>query len=88
MQTTDLIGAIAGTLTTISFVPQVIKIWRSRSASDISFSMFLLFSLGVALWLVYGLSIQAMPIVLSNTITLILSLSIICMKLWFERRPR
>lgn len=88
MQTTDLIGAIAGTLTTISFVPQVIKTWRSRSASDISFSMFLLFSLGVALWLVYGLSIQAMPIVLSNTITLILSLSIICMKLWFERRPR
>ena len=88
MQTTDLIGAIAGTLTTISFVPQVIKTWRSRSASDISFSMFLLFSLGVAFSLVYGLSIQAMPIVLSNTITLILSLSIICMKLWFERRPR
>jgi MtN3 and saliva related transmembrane protein len=45
METTDLVGSLAGTLTTVSFIPQVIKTWRSQSASDISFSMFLLFSL-------------------------------------------
>ncbi len=85
MDTTELIGAVAGTLTTVSFVPQVIKTWRSRSASDISFGMFLLFSLGVLLWLIYGMNIGSLPIVLSNSITLALSTSIIAMKLWFDR---
>jgi MtN3 and saliva related transmembrane protein len=85
METTDLVGSLAGTLTTVSFIPQVIKTWRSQSASDISFSMFLLFSLGVLLWLIYGASIHSLPIVLANVITLALSLSIIAMKLWFER---
>jgi len=85
METTDLVGSLAGTLTTVSFIPQVIKTWRAQSASDISFSMFLLFSLGVLLWLIYGASIHSLPIVLANGITLALSLSIIAMKLWFER---
>jgi MtN3 and saliva related transmembrane protein len=85
METTDLVGSLAGTLTTVSFIPQVIKTWRAQSASDISFSMFLLFSLGVLLWLIYGASIHSPPIVLANGITLALSLSIIAMKLWFER---
>jgi MtN3 and saliva related transmembrane protein len=85
METSYLIGSLAGTLTTISFIPQVIKTWRSRSASDISFVMFLLFSLGVLLWLSYGVSIHSLPIVLANGITLVLSLSIIAMKLWFDR---
>ncbi|MEY2681072.1 MAG: hypothetical protein RL661_1303, partial [Pseudomonadota bacterium] len=77
METTVLVGSLAGTLTTVSFIPQVIKTWRSQSASDISFSMFLLFSLGVLLWLIYGASIHSLPIVLANGITLALSLSII-----------
>ena len=81
------VGTLAGTLTTVSFVPQVIKIWRSRSASDISFGMFTLFSLGVLLWLLYGAAIHSLPIVFSNGITLTLSLSIIAMKLRFDRTP-
>lgn len=87
METHDLVGILAGTLTTVSFVPQVIKIWRSRSASDISFGMFTLFSLGVLLWLLYGAAIHSLPIVFSNGITLTLSLSIIAMKLRFDRSP-
>jgi MtN3 and saliva related transmembrane protein len=87
METSDLIGSLAGTLTTVSFIPQVIKTWRSRSASDISFGMFLLFSLGVLLWLIYGTHIHSVPIVLANSITLGLSLSIIAMKLRFDRNP-
>lgn len=86
MEHYDLLGGIAGTLTTLSFVPQVIKTWRSRSASDISFGMFLLFSLGVLLWLIYGLEIRSTPVVLANGVTLILSVSIIVMKICFDKR--
>ena len=88
MITNDLIGSVAGTLTTLSFLPQVLKTYRSRSAKDISLVMFLLFSLGVFLWLLYGLSIQSMPIVVSNGITLVLSLSILVMKFWFGRKTK
>lgn len=84
----DLIGSVAGTLTTLSFLPQVLKTYRSRSAKDISLVMFLLFSLGVFLWLLYGLSIQSMPIIISNFITLVLSLSILAMKFWFGRKTK
>ena len=88
MITNDLIGSIAGTLTTIAFLPQVLKTYRSRSAKDISLVMFLLFSLGVFLWLLYGLSLQSMPIVVSNGITVVLSLSILAMKFWFGRKAK
>lgn len=88
MITNDLIGSVAGTLTTIAFLPQVLKTYRSRSAKDISLVMFLLFSLGVFLWLLYGLSIQSMPIIISNFITLVLSLSILVMKFWFGRKTK
>jgi MtN3 and saliva related transmembrane protein len=83
MESSDLIGMVAGSLTTLSFVPQVVKTWKSRSAGDISLGMFLLFSLGVALWLVYGVAIGSFPIILFNTVTLVLSASIIAMKLRF-----
>lgn len=88
MELNDLIGIAAGTLTTVSFVPQVIKTWRSRSTADISFTMFLLFSAGVALWLYYGVVIHSLPVILSNVVTLALSSSIILMKLWFDRSSR
>ena len=84
MESYDLLGMAAGTLTTVSFVPQVIKTWKSRSAKDISFGMFLLFSLGVVLWLAYGVALQSLPIIVSNLVTLILSLGIIMMKLIFK----
>ncbi len=84
MSDVDLIGALAGTLTTISFIPQVLKIWSSRSAADISMGMFSLFALGVSLWLFYGLSIHSAPIIASNSVTLILSLAIIIMKIRFK----
>jgi len=88
MDMTNLIGTLAGILTTIAFIPQVIKTWRSRSARDISLFMFLLFSTGVSLWLVYGLILNAMPIVIANGITLALSLSILVLKLKDMYRAR
>ena len=72
MDITTLIGLCAATLTTISFLPQVIKTWKSKSAKDISLGMFLCFALGVTLWLIYGISIRDLPIIFANSITLIL----------------
>ena len=86
MPETELLGLIAGTLTTLAFLPQVIKTWKSRSAQDISVGMFLLFSAGDALWLFYGIRLGAVPIIAANAVTLILSLAILGMKFWFGRR--
>lgn len=77
----DLIGTLAGGLTTLAFIPQVIKTWRSRSAADISLVMFLLFSSGVLLWLIYGVMIGSRPVIIANIITLILALSILWLKI-------
>jgi MtN3 and saliva related transmembrane protein len=81
----DWLGLLAGTLTTIAFVPQVIKTWRSRSAEDLSLGMFSLFTVGIALWLVYGFWIQALPLILTNTITLGLAATLLFFKLHFGR---
>lgn len=84
IELTDLLGLLAGTLTTCSFLPQVLKTWRSRSAADISLVMFSLFSLGVLIWLIYGLMINAAPIIIANAITLVLALAILIMKIHFK----
>ena len=80
MTLADFIGLSAGTLTTISFVPQVIKTWRSKSADDISTAMFSLFSLGLILWLIYGVYLQSLPIILANAVTLFLTAVMLTLK--------
>ncbi len=77
----SLIGWLAGVLTTIAFLPQVTQIWRTRSTQDISLGMYLIFTLGVALWLIYGLLLKAWPIIIANAITLLFSGSILVLKL-------
>jgi len=81
MGTIDLIGFAAGTLTTVSFLPQVVKIWRTRSAGDLSMGMFTLFGSGVFLWLVYGLALGSLPVIVANAITLALAVTIVVLKL-------
>lgn len=73
MDITVLIGNIAALLTTISFLPQAIKTIKTKDTDSLSFSMYLLFVLGVALWFVYGLLNNQMPIILGNGITLVLA---------------
>ena len=80
----DVLGMIAGTLTTIAFIPQVVKTWRSKSTHDISYGMFILFSLGLLLWLAYGIVIDAMPIIVSNLVTLVLALVILGLKFRYK----
>jgi MtN3 and saliva related transmembrane protein len=79
----DLIGAVAGTLSTIAFVPQAWRIWRTRSARDLSLPMYLIFTSGVALWFVYGLLLGALPIIVCNGLTLLLAGTVLAMKLKF-----
>jgi MtN3 and saliva related transmembrane protein len=78
-----VIGFLAGVLTTVSFIPQVVKVWKTRSARDISLGMYVIFTCGVVLWLAYGLLLASLPIVLANTFTLTLALAVLVMKLRF-----
>jgi len=80
----NVIGFIAGTLTTISFLPQVYYVYRSKKTKDISLSMYLLFFFGVLTWLVYGLILGSPPIIFFNAITLILSGAVLVAKLIYE----
>jgi MtN3 and saliva related transmembrane protein len=84
MTFTTLLGVLAGILTTISFVPQLLKTWRTKSAKDVSLPMLMSFCAGVFLWLVYGILIQSIPVILANLITLILALIILGLKLKYD----
>ena len=84
METTETLGLLAGALTTASFVPQVIKTWRTRSTHDISLWMFTLFNIGLALWLLYGVRIGSVPIIVANSVTLALALTILYFKLRYK----
>jgi MtN3 and saliva related transmembrane protein len=83
---TDWLGYTAATLTTVSFVPQAWLSFRTRDVSGISLGMYSVFTIGIALWLAYGLMLGAWPIVLANSITLALSSCILAMKLVLGRR--
>lgn len=77
----ELIGYPAAFLTTIAFVPQAWKSWRTRDLSGISLPMYALFTLGVALWLAYGVAIGSTPVIVANGITLVLAAVVLWLKL-------
>jgi MtN3 and saliva related transmembrane protein len=80
MQLHNLIGTAAACLTTLSFIPQALKTFRTKDVSGISLSMYGIFAAGVALWLVYGILLSAWPIIIANAITLSLAIVILAMK--------
>ena len=81
----DVLGMVAGGLTTISFIPQVLRIVRTRSARDISWGMFAVFASGTSLWFVWGLLQGALPVVLANFVTLVLCIVIMVLKWRYDR---
>ncbi|HUQ28430.1 MAG TPA: SemiSWEET transporter [Usitatibacter sp.] len=83
MDATTIVGFTAGFLTTFAFVPQVRKIWKTRSAKDVSLPTFIAFSVGVALWLGYGFMKGEPPMILWNGVTLVLAMAILVMKVKF-----
>ena len=84
MSMTELTGYLAALLTTLSFVPQAWHTFTTRDVSGISLGMYSTFTLGVALWLAYGILLQAWPIVIANAITFTLSAGILVMKLRYR----
>jgi MtN3 and saliva related transmembrane protein len=78
------LGLAAGGLTTASFVPQVTKIWKTKSAEDVSLTMFVAFCIGVGLWLTYGLIKKDWAILITNGVTLVLGVAILVMKIKFK----
>lgn len=84
MTTSELVGYLAASLTTASFIPQAWLTFRTKDVSGISLGMYSVFTLGVALWLVYGLLAGAWPVVVANAVTLALALAILLMKLRYR----
>ena len=81
----DILGSLAAILTTVSFFPQAWHSFKTRDVSGVSLGMYSVFTVGVALWLVYGLLLRAWPIVVANVITLALAVAILGMKVVFGR---
>jgi len=78
---TELIGILAGLCTTVSFVPQVLHIRKTRDTRSISLGMYVVFCSGLSLWLIYGLLVGALSIILANSVTLVLAVYILVMKI-------
>ncbi len=83
-----IIGTIAAVCTTISLVPQLLRVWERKSAKDVSLGMFLLFSAGVLLWFIYGVMIHSLPVEAANGVSFVFSLAILSLKLHFDRREQ
>ena len=80
----QILGLLAGTITSITFLPQVIKVWKSRSAKDLSLLMLVLLMMGVSLWLVYGLVMADAAIIYTNSMVLLMTLILLFFKLKYK----
>jgi MtN3 and saliva related transmembrane protein len=84
MSTIELLGLAAGTITSITFLPQVIRIWQTKSAKDLSLMMLLLLIMGVLMWLTYGIMVKDTAIIYTNSMVLIMSLIMLYFKFRFK----
>jgi MtN3 and saliva related transmembrane protein len=82
------VGSFAGALTTLSFLPQVVRVYKLRSAHDLSYGYLGMFATGVAAWFVYGLLIRSVPVITTNFVTLVLVVAIAAMKWFFEGKVK
>ncbi len=76
-----ILGVTAGTLTTVAFIPQLAKALKFKSTGDLSWGMVLTFTIGVLLWLIYGIWIDSLPVILANAVPLLLQLGIVSLKI-------
>ncbi|HWJ25259.1 MAG TPA: SemiSWEET transporter [Flavisolibacter sp.] len=86
MTAIDILGMTAGSITAITFLPQVIKTWKTKSAGDISMLMFTFATISVIMWLVYGIILKALPIIYTNSLVLINSLIMLYFKFRFKKK--
>ncbi len=83
---TEVLGFVAAMCTTVAFIPQVLLVWRQRAAPGVSTGMYVIFVTGIALWLWYGLLLASWPLIIANSLTLVLAGSVLAMKLAFEHK--
>jgi MtN3 and saliva related transmembrane protein len=88
MQLTDILGYTAAALTTVSFVPQVWRTLRTRDVSGISLKMYSLFTLGIAVWLAYGIALKQTPMLVANSISLVLACAVLVMRVRFAKNRK
>ncbi|MDA8086144.1 MAG: SemiSWEET transporter [Nitrospiraceae bacterium] len=81
MEGGNILGFAAGTLTTFSLVPQVVKAWRSRHTKDVSMGMFVTLCAGLLIWTVYGFSIHSLPVIITNIVSFVLGMIVIALKI-------
>jgi len=84
MSSIQILGLVAGTITSITFLPQVIKIWQSKSAKDLSLTMLALLMLGVSMWLAYGILVKDAAIIYTNSMVLAMSMVMLYFKLKYK----
>lgn len=88
METSDMLGYAAATLTTASFVPQAWRTFRTKDVSGISLKMYAVFTLGVAVWLAYGIVLEETPMMVANGLTLVLACAVLVMKVRYGKREQ
>lgn len=84
----EAVGLTAGTCTTVSLAPQVARIWRTKSAGDLSLAMFLIFGMGLVMWLVYGFASHSLSVILANAVSLLMVLAILVLAIRYRRAPQ
>jgi MtN3 and saliva related transmembrane protein len=82
----EILGLVAGACTTIAFIPQIVKTYKSKSAKDLSSGMFLTFWIGIILWLIYGIIINDLPIIVANVLTFLLASTILMLKIRYRNQ--
>ena len=81
----EILGLAAGTISSITFLPQVIRIWQTQSAKDLSASMLFLLILGVSMWLAYGIIIKNTPVIYTNSMVLLMSFIMLFFKFKYNK---
>jgi len=84
MTPSTILGLIAGTCTTAAFLPQLVKIWKTKSTRDISLLMYVVICTGILLWLIYGVIIDSVPVILANAATLVIAAMILILKIRYR----
>ena len=84
MDSIAIVGYIAGVLTTVSFVPQLIKAWKMRETRNLSLAMLVLFGIGILLWTIYGFWVDSLPIITANVTTFVLILILLGLKIRYK----
>jgi len=88
MQASDILGYLAGTLTTVSLLPQVWRTFRTKDVSGISLRMYFIFTAGIAIWLAYGILLGELPMMLANSVSLVLACLVLLMKVRYGKRDK